>query len=116
MAHTITTLRAHRNPSVAGYACNVESLLSWGDVRSSYVRENLLCFIGFSARQVTDLDAWAALRGYAMRALCAMTAPKQGMIVVNGAACLVPQTGERLTVDYGALGAHRLVGNGAFLV
>lgn len=109
-AHTITTLKNSSNAHVAGAARNIEILISHQMPRCDYVRSALA---EWAAHTGTGSE-WAAIRGYASRALCAMTTPKCGMIVVNGAACFVPQNGARLSVDMAEIGATRMVGIGGF--
>jgi hypothetical protein len=121
MAHTLKTLMAYPGTVVAYYAKRLWNAAG-GCMEDVVSRDTWTECV--NAERAWDYAehraAWLALRDYAGRMLATHTRRRHGeevkcgLIVVNGAACLIRQRGARLTVNLAELGATHACGNGAF--
>jgi hypothetical protein len=115
MAHTLSTLMAHSNTSIAFHARRLWDTSRNGGAPLFKVARNAAhsADAQVTLSRVEHRDAWIALRAYARRALLPAFG-KFGVIVVNGEPRMISQSGDRLTVDMASIGCTRACGNGKF--
>jgi len=116
MAHTLTTLMSHENPSIARHARSLWAASRDGGkpmYSAAYAaRDSAASMVTVSPR-LADVAAWRALLGYARRALMPPIG-KFGIVTINGAPRMLTQSGDTLSVDMATIGCSRRVSGGEF--